>query len=122
MLEWLGAGRMSKTPLYAAWVVLIATALSGCAAQPETIVADDDALCQYSAMAAGAQSYAQCRAKLQNTRTRTVAASASRIEGYALLRTPAQPNDIAGRCTTPEGGKNCAPSDVTGTIRTDPKR
>ena len=102
--------------------MLVATALSGCAAQPQTIVADDEALCQYSAMAAGAQTYSQCRAKLQSTRVRTVAASASRIEGYALLRTPAQPNDVAGRCTTSEGVKNCTPGDVTGTIRTDPKR
>lgn len=102
--------------------MLVATALSGCAAQPETIVADDEALCQYSAMAAGAKSYAQCRDRLQNTRMRMIAATASRIEGYALLQTPAQPTDVAGRCTTSEGAKNCAPSDVTGTIPTNSKR
>lgn len=120
----LGAGRMFRKSAYLQFAViaLVAAALSGCAAQPETIVADDEALCQYSTMAAGAKSYAQCRNKLQNTRMRVSAAGASRIEGYALLQAPVQPTDVAGRCTTSEGAKNCSPSDVTGTIRTNPKR
>lgn len=120
----LGAGRMFKKSAFLqfAAIALVATALSGCASQPATIVADDEALCQYSTMAAGSKSYAQCRNKLQNTRMRVSAASASRIEGYALLQVPVQPADVAGRCTTSEGAKNCSPSDVTGAIRTSPKR
>lgn len=101
---------------------MVATALSGCAARPEMIVADDEALCQYSAMAAGAKSYPQCRDRLQNTRMRISAAGASRIEGYALLQAPMRPTDVAGRCKTLEGAKNCEPGDLTGTIPIDPKR
>jgi hypothetical protein len=102
--------------------MLVATVLSGCASQPETIVADDAALCQYSAAAFGAKSYTQCRDRLQNTRMRIGAASASRIEGYALLKTTEQPTDVAGRCTASEGSKSCTSGDVTGTIRSIPKR
>lgn len=83
---------------------------------------DDDALCQYSAPVAGANSYAQCRDRLQNTRMRVGAADASRIEGYALLQAPVQPADVVGRCATSEGAKDCAPGDVTGTIRSNPER
>jgi hypothetical protein len=53
---------------------------------------------------------------------RMSAGGASRIEGYALLQAPVQPTDMAGRCTTAEGAKDCAPGDVTGTIRSNPKR
>jgi hypothetical protein len=115
---------MSRTSarVHAAALVLVAAALSGCAAQPETIVADDDALCAYSATGADAKSYTQCRNRLQNTRMRMSAGGASRIEGYALLQAPVQPTDMAGRCTTAEGAKDCAPGDVTGTIRSNPKR
>lgn len=115
---------MSRTSarFYVAALVLVAAALSGCAAQPETIVADDDALCQYSAPVAGAKSYTQCRDRLRNTRMRMSAAGASRIEGYALLQEPVQPTGVAGRCTTVEGAKDCASGDVTGTIRPNPKR
>ena len=120
----LGTGRVFRNLAYfqVAGAVLVAMALSGCAAQPGTIVADDEALCQYSAMAAGAKSYAQCRDRLQNQRTRLSAASASRIEGYALLQAPVQPTDVAGRCNTPEGAKSCEPGDLTGTIPNKPKR
>ena len=115
---------MSRTSawFHVAAPVLVAAALSGCAGQPDTIAADDQALCAYSATAAGADNYAQCRNRLQNTRLRMNAAGASRIEGYALLQAPAQPADVAGRCTTVEGGKDCAPDDVTGTIRSKPER
>lgn len=85
-------------------------------------MADDEALCQYSATAAGAKSYTQCRDRLQSQRARMSASSASRIEGYALLQTTAPPTDVAGRCKTLEGAKNCEPSDLTGTIPTTPKR
>jgi hypothetical protein len=105
-----------------AGALLAAIALSGCAVRPETIVADDEALCQYSAAAAGGKSYTKCRDSLQSQRARISAAGASRIEGYALLQSPERPTDVAGRCKTLEGAKNCEPSDVTGTIPTTPKR
>lgn len=119
-----GRGRMYRTSswVHVAALVLVAAALSGCAAQPETIVADDDALCQYSAPVADARSYIQCRDRLRNTRMRMSAAGASRIEGYALLQEPVPPTDVAGRCTTAKGAKDCAPGDVTGTIRPNPQR
>jgi hypothetical protein len=105
-----------------AGVMLVATALSGCAAQPETIAADDAALCQYSAMAVGAKSYSQCRARLRSQHGRLTAASASRIEGYALLQAPLPAADVVARCKTPEGPKDCDPGDVTGSIPSEPKR
>jgi len=115
---------MSRT---SAWLlvvapVLVAVALSGCAAQPDMIVADDQALCMYSSAVTGTDNYAQCRNRLQNTRVRMSAAGAARIEGYALLQAPVLPADVAGRCTTAGGAKDCAPGDVTGTIRSKPER
>jgi len=105
-----------------AGIIVLGTAvLSACAGQPETIVASDAALCQYSAAAAGAQSDAQCRQRLQSQRGRLSAASASRIEGYALLNAPPPPADIAGACKESEKTKNCDPADLTGSIP-EPKR
>ena len=100
---------------------LAAATLVGCAVSPETIASDDDALCRYSETAGGGASYAQCRAHLDSQRIRVSAASASRIEGYALLQEPVQPTDTAGRCGT-KGTEKCTPDDVTGTIPAVPKR
>lgn len=115
---------MSRTSAWfdVAALLLAAAALSGCAAQPDTIAADDEALCAYSATAAGADNYAQCRNRLRNTRLRMSAAGAARIEGYALLQVPVLPADVAGRCAPAEGAKDCASGDVTGTIRSKPER
>lgn len=112
-------GRVLSKPsyLHIAIAMLIAAGLASCAAQQETtIVADDDALCHYSEAATGSESYAQCRSRLENQHTRVNAASASRIEGYALLQGPAPPADLAGRCKTAKTAKDCPPDDVTGTI------
>lgn len=99
----------------AAWVVSVAVALSACAGQPDTIVASDDALCQYSATATGAKSYSHCREGLQSRSGRLSAANASRIEGYALLQGPLSPTGVAERCKI-EGAKDCDPVDQTGSI------
>jgi hypothetical protein len=101
--------------------ILAAAILAGCAALPESIAADDDALCRYSETAGGNVSYAQCRTHLDSQRIRVSAASASRIEGYALLQRSTQPTDVAGQCET-KSAKNCTPDDVTGTIPAAPKR
>lgn len=116
---------MSRTSawFHAVAPVLVAAALSGCAGQPDTIVADDQALCTYSATVAGAGNYAQCRSRLQNTRLRMSAAGASRIEGYALmLPAPVPPAGVAGRCDVSGAAKSCDPGDLTGSIPGEPKR
>ena len=100
---------------------LAAATLAGCAASLDSIAADDDALCRYSETAGGNVSYAQCRARLDGQRIRVSAASASRIEGYALLQGPSQPTDVAGQCG-PKGTEKCTPDDVTGRIPAAPKR
>jgi hypothetical protein len=103
---------------------MAAALLCGCAMQPEAIVADDEALCRYSAAADAAQQYDQCRSKLESRRTRLSAAGASRIEGYALLQGPAgqPPTGLAIDCQTSNEGKDCPAGDVTGTIPPAPKR
>lgn len=116
---------MSRTSVWfhAVAPVLIAAALSGCAGQSDTIVADDQTLCTYSAAAANPDNYAQCRDRLRNTRLRMSAAGASRIEGYALLLpAPVPPAGVAGRCNGSEAAKNCDPGDLTGSIPGEPKR
>jgi len=102
--------------------MLVAAVFSGCAAQPETIVASDEALCQYSATAADAKSYTQCRDRLQSRSGRLSTANASRIEGYALLQGPLPPAGVADGCKISEGAKNCDPGDLTGSIPIEPKR
>ncbi len=106
--------------LTSAVVLLTATAISGCAGPSDSIVASDAALCEYSLAAAGAASEAQCRARLQTHRGRMVVASASRIEGYALLNDPLPPSDVAGTCKESDKSKNCDP-ESTGSIPA-PKR
>jgi hypothetical protein len=102
--------------------------LAGCASQKtETIAADDEALCQYSAAAGGAtatdsKSYGQCRARLKSQSARNVAGNAARIEGYALLPAAAPPTtDVATRCKADPKAKGCEAGDVTGTIPAQPK-
>jgi hypothetical protein len=96
--------------------VLVAATVAGCASQPFTIADDDDALCHYSQMADSGNSYAHCRAKLESQRASINVASASRIEGYALLQGPAQPTGVADDCKTSNDPKTCPSGDVTGTI------
>jgi hypothetical protein len=105
--------------------------LAACASQQtSSIVADDEALCQYSAAAGAAgtdaKTYEQCRARLANQRTHLASQNAGRIEGYALLPAQSPPaTDIAGRCknqTDKDAVKDCTPPDVTGTIPAAPKR
>jgi hypothetical protein len=105
-----------------AGVMSAVAALSACAGQPETIVASDEALCQYSATATDAKSYTQCREWLRSRSGRLIAANASRIEGYALLQGPLPPTGVAGHCKNPEGAKNCDSGDLTGSIPVESKR
>ena len=118
-----GNGIVHKKSAYfkVAGVILAAVWLAGCAGQSSGIVASDEAFCAQSAMADGSPSFDQCRRKLQSQRTKVSASNATRIEGTALLNTPAQPTDFAGLCK-PEDGKACAPGEVTGTINGAPKR
>lgn len=84
-------------------------------------MADDEAFCRYAAAAASpaaGQGYEQCRAKVATQRNRLAANSAIRIEGYALLQTPAPAVETAGACK--DGSKICGPGDVTGTIPAKP--
>ena len=104
----------------AAAVMLVATVLSGCGSRPETIVASNEALCQYSVTAGDARSYAECRDRLLSRDGRRNAASATRIEGYALLQDQ-RPAGAARRCDISEGPKNCDPGDLTGSIPVSPK-
>lgn len=94
--------------------------LAGCAGSSSGIVASDEAFCAQSAMADGGPSYDKCRGKLQSQRTKVSASNATRIEGTALLNTPAPPTNFAGPCKTTDG-KACAPGEVTGTIK-DPAK
>lgn len=92
--------------------LLAFSVLSGCAVQPATIAADDEMLCRYSE--GRGPTYSQCRTKLEARRVSVAATNALRIEGYALLRTPAGPTEIARRCK--DGTAGCDPADVTGTV------
>lgn len=98
--------------------------LAGCAAQPDTIVANDEALCRYSEAAGATNSYAQCRSKLERQRTHMQAASATRVEGYALLQGPSvqSPTELAVDCKNVKPGKDCRSDDATGSIPVEPKR
>lgn len=107
--------------LRVAAVALAVTAVAGCASQQsvDSIAANDEALCQYSA-AANSASYENCKGRLQGQRDKLTAANAGRIEGYALLPRSVPPStDVAGRCKADGGTKDCPP-DVTGTIPTRP--
>ena len=99
-------------------------ALAGCAGQPDTILANDEALCRYLEAADGANSYAQCRRRLEGQRTRVQTASATRVEGYALMQGPAvrSPTELAVDCKTAKTGRDCPSDDATGSIPAEPKR
>lgn len=102
--------------------MLAAAALANCAAPPATIAADDDALCRYSQMAGGADTYAQCRGRLERRGTQIVAATAHRVEGYALLREPVAqpPTAVARDCKPGNSSKECG--DLTGSIPAERQR
>jgi hypothetical protein len=101
-----------------------AALLAGCAAQPDTIVANDEALCRYSEAAGATGSYAQCRSRLERQRTHMQAASATHVEGYALLQGPMvrPPTELAVDCKVAKPGKDCPSGDATGSIPAGPKR
>ncbi len=113
-----GNGIVHKKSAYfkVAGAILAAAWLAGCAGQTSGIVASDEAFCVQSATADGGPSYDKCRSKLQSQRTKVSASNATRIEGTALLNTPAQPTNFAGPCKAADG-KPCAPGEVTGTIK-----
>jgi hypothetical protein len=110
--------------LKVAGIVVTAAFLAGCAAQPDTIVANDEALCRYSEAAGGTSSYARCLSRLESQRGRVRTASATRVEGYALMQGPAvrSPTELAVDCKTAKTGKDCPPDDATGSIPAEPKR
>lgn len=68
-------------------VIATACALAGCSSGVESIVSDDAAFCRYAAEA-GTSTYDQCKSRLDGRHRQFAAASAVRIEGYALLNTP----------------------------------
>lgn len=98
----------------------IAVVLAGCSSSPESIVGDDAALCRYSADAGNADTYAQCRNRLAGRHQIMAAAGASRIEGYALLNTPAPASNVADQCKASDAPKDCGAGDVTGAIKQKP--
>ena len=83
-----GLGWAVQRTIGLSWAVaaLALVALANCSSQPASIVADDEALCRYSAATVGpnrseAQAYANCRARIGQSRTTTLAANASAIAG-----------------------------------------
>lgn len=102
----------------AAAAILAALLLSGCSSSLSTILADDDALCRYSADANAANSISKCRTRVAQQRVTLVALSADQIDGYVLLNGPAPASDVAGRCKGSNPPEECA--DVTGTIPAKP--
>lgn len=109
----------SAAYLRVAAVACAVAGLVGCGTSPVSIVSDDDVLCRYAAEAGSAESVAACRGRLDSqNRTRT-AANVGRIEGYALLNTPAPPTAIADQCKQPNAPKECE-ADITGTIKRGP--
>ena len=117
---------MQKFQLIARVAMAIGAAalLSACAgsAPPQSIAADDDALCRYSASEPAAQPYQKCRDRLDAQRARAMAFNANQIDTsgdnrVALVRTP---TDVAA-CKA-QDPKSCPPeNDVTGTIPAAPK-
>lgn len=112
----------SAAYLRIAAVVGAVAGLAGCGTSPVTIASDDAVLCRYAAEAGSADSVAACRGRLESQHRRRTAASASRIEGYALLNTPVPPPAIADQCKQANTPKECEVGDVTGTIRRDPAK
>jgi len=112
----------SAVYLRTAAVIAAVTVLAGCGASPITIASDDAALCRYAAEAGSAESVDACRGRLVSQHRIRTAAAASRIEGYALLNTPAPPTAVADQCNKPGAPKECETGDVTGTIKRDPAK
>ncbi len=109
----------SAAYLRIAAVVSAVAGLAGCGTSPVTIASDDAVLCRYAAEAGSAESVSACRGRLDNQQRTRTAANASRIEGYALLNTPAPPTAVADQCRQPNPPKTCEAGDVTGTIKRD---
>ncbi len=105
-------------------VVIAVAGLAGCGTSPGispgTIVSDDAALCRYAAEAGSAEPVAACRGRLDSQHRIRTASAASRIEGYALLNTPAPPVAIADQCKRDGAPRDCDSGDVTGTIKRVP--
>lgn len=107
-----------------ALVATFAAVLAACSGAPGTqsIVADDDALCRYSAGAVETAAYRQCRARLDKQRAQQALASATQVEvsqskAVALVRTPT----TVAACTAQNKAVCAEPSDITGTIPAQPK-
>jgi len=116
---------MHKAALFWTAAALGAAAvLAGCSSSPDSIVGDDAALCRFAADAGSADSFAQCRTRLAGRQQIMAAAGASRIEGYALLNTPASnapaATGVADQCKASDAPKNCGAGDITGTIKPKP--
>lgn len=103
-------------------MMIAAFILAGCASQPTSVAGDDEALCRYSSEAGDAKGLSRCRDRLDHQHRRAVAANAVRIDGYALLNTPAPSTGVAERCKGPDAPKDCDAGDVTGTIPAKPAR
>ena len=113
---------MDKAVLFRTVAVLgVALALAGCGSS-SSIVADDAALCRFAADSGSADSYAQCRSRLAGQQQIMAAAGASRIEGYALLNTPAPASNVADQCKASDAPKDCGAGDITGTIKPAPAK
>lgn len=110
-----------KTACFHILALLSTIGLSGCAAPiADSIAADDKALCEYSAAlpAAGADTYAKCRNRIDTQRGRVVALNSVKIEGYVLLPAKTEAiTDVAGRCEAADRMADCPNEvDVTGAI------
>lgn len=111
---------MDKAALFRTVAILgVALALAGCGSS-SSIVADDAALCRFAADAGSTDSLAQCRSRLAGRQQIMAAAGASRIEGYALLNTPAPASNVADQCKASDAPKDCGAGDITGTIKPKP--
>jgi len=113
---------VKKAAIAAASAILTALAVSGCSSQVTSIVGDDAALCQYSTQANIRDDISRCRGRLDSQHRRLAAASATRIDGYALLNAPEPPSAVADQCKAPGAPKDCGGGDVTGSIPAQPKR
>lgn len=114
---------MHKAALFRTVAVLgIAAALAGCSSSAVSIAGDDAALCRYAAGTGSADSYAQCRSRLAGRQQIMAAAVASRVEGYALLNTPAPASNVADQCKASDAPKDCGSGDITGTIKQTPAK
>lgn len=117
-----GARRVLARTAAVTAAIITSVTVAGCAPQSVFIVGDDAAFCQYSVVASDAASLPECRHRLDLEHRRLAAATATRIDGYALLNTPEPSVGVAERCKAPDTAKDCGAADVTGTIPTQPTR